>query len=105
MYVRGTTLSLAWYRGNIGHQFFDSLLPLVPFLGKYLVTRAAESDFGVRDSELFSAASTEARAPSRWGWGDSYQGGGAMVRGVVPRFLWPIGGRTSAEKGGTVAPI
>ena len=56
MYVRGTTLSLAWYRGNIGHQFFDSLLPLVPFLGKYLVTHAAESDFGVRDSELFSAA-------------------------------------------------
>jgi len=56
VYVRGTTLSLAWYRGNIGHQFFDSLLPLVPFLGKYLVTRAAESDFGVRDSELFSAA-------------------------------------------------
>ena len=41
VYVRNTTVSLAWYTGNVGHQFFDSFLPLVSLLNSSTSVRAA----------------------------------------------------------------
>ncbi|GAB5362178.1 hypothetical protein AAMO2058_000776000 [Amorphochlora amoebiformis] len=69
VYTKGTTLSVAFYHKNIGHQIFDSLLSIVPLLSSQLgVTLTKPTDAIAQSPNSGTSSDKSGRKTSKTHW-------------------------------------